>query len=182
MCIQEAAILDVLFKAGRGGGGLAEATSSTTSPDLTGLLVKELGLCAPSRSGSVCLTDRLAASASLLLPSQRILFSTAQMFRAVCCTALSCVYNKEVLVWRRREGSEVGEYAPLRRGGGHCAVGVNTEGCQLSPGPPTSQYSISSFPLFLPAHLSFLFSRGTDCVCMLAERVRVRPAGEEETH
>lgn len=135
-------------------GGLTEAT---TSPDLTGLLVKELGLCAPSRSGSVCLTERLAASASLSLPSQRILFSTAQMFRAVCCTALSCVYNKEVLVWRRREGSEVGEYAPLRRGGGHCAVGVNTEGCQLSPGPPTSQYSISSFPP--RASFFFIFQR-----------------------
>ncbi|KAF3847518.1 hypothetical protein F7725_020546 [Dissostichus mawsoni] len=28
------------------------------------------------------------------------------MFVAVCCASLSCVYNKEVLVWRRIEGSE----------------------------------------------------------------------------
>lgn len=96
--------------------GGPEATDSTTAPDLTGLLAEESGLCTPSRSGSVCLsvclTGRLAASVSFLLippPSQRILFSTAQMFEAVCCAALSCVYNKEVLVWRRREGSEVGE-------------------------------------------------------------------------
>lgn len=43
-----------------------------------------------------------------LPPSQRNLFSTSQMFRAVCCAVLSCVYNKEVLVWRRSEGKEVG--------------------------------------------------------------------------
>ena len=70
----------------------------------------------------------------VLPPSQRILFSTAQMFEAVRCAALSCVYNKEVLVWRRREGSEVGEWMLLRRGGGHRAVGVNTGWCQLSLG------------------------------------------------
>lgn len=97
-----------------------EATNSTRAPDLAELLVEELGLYTPSRSGficltvclTVCLTDCLAASVSLLLslpPSQRILFSATQMFRAVGCAALSCVYNKEVLVWRRREGSKVGE-------------------------------------------------------------------------
>lgn len=70
----------------------------------------------PALGPSVCLTDCLAASASLLLtlpPSQRILFSTTQMFRTVCCATLSCVYNKEVLVWRSREGREVGEWVPL---------------------------------------------------------------------
>lgn len=69
---------------------------------------------------SVCLTDCLAASVSLLLSmllSQRILFSATQMFEAVCCAALSCVYNKEVLVWRRRENSEVGG------GGTECCSG-----------------------------------------------------------
>lgn len=111
---------------------------------------------------SVCLTDCLAASVSFLLilpPSQRILFSATQMFGVVCCAALSCVYNKEVLVWRRREGSEVGEWVLLRRGGGHCAVGVNTGWCQLSLGPPTSQYSIPFF-LFSSPHIPFYFPEG----------------------
>lgn len=48
------------------------------------------------------------------------------MFGAVCCSALSCVYDKEVLVWRRREGSEVRELVLLRRAGVQCAVAVNT--------------------------------------------------------
>lgn len=64
----------------------------------------------PDQGPSVCLTDCLAASVSLLLASpDRILFSSTQMFRAVCCVALSCVYNKEVLVWWERAGSAVGE-------------------------------------------------------------------------
>lgn len=50
----------------RGLGGGAEATQSTTAPDLTGPLAEEFGLCTPSRSWSirpsVCLTDCLAAS------------------------------------------------------------------------------------------------------------------------
>ncbi len=70
-----------------------EATDSTTAPDLTGLLAEELGLCTPSRSGSVCLSA--SVSVLLILPlSQRILFSTTQMFGAVCCAALSCVYKR----------------------------------------------------------------------------------------
>lgn len=115
----------------------------------------------PSVCRSVGRSDRLAASVSFLLvlpPSQRILFSTPQMFAAICCAALSCVYNKEVLVWRRREGSEVEEWVLLRRGGGHCAVGVNTGWCQLSLWPLTSQCSM----LFLasPPDFPFYFPEG----------------------
>lgn len=121
--MQEGGTLDVLFKPGG-----PEATNSTTAPDLTGLLAEELGLCTRSRSGSVCRSNRLSGCLCLILAHSASipedLFSHTQMFGAVCCAALSCVYNKEVLVWRRREGSEVGELVLLRRGGGHCAVGV----------------------------------------------------------
>lgn len=144
--MQEAGTLNVLFKPGG-----PEATNSTTALDRTGLLAEELGLCTPSRSGSVCLS--VWQTVWLTLPtSQRILFFTTQMFGAVCCAALSCVYNKEVLVCRRRDGNKVGEWVLLRRGGGHCTVGINTGWCQLSLWPPTSQYSIPFFPFFLPTH------------------------------
>lgn len=110
---------------------------------------------------SVCLSGRLSGRLHLIpLPSQRNLFSTTQMFRAMCCAALSCVYNKEVSVWRRGEGSEVEERVLLRRGGGRCAVDVNTERCQLSPWPPTSRCNMAVFILFPAALPFFKFSTG----------------------
>lgn len=105
--------------------GGSEATDSTTAPHLTGPLAEALGLCTASKSVSVRPSDRESGCLGFP-PSQRILFYTRQMFGAVCRTTLSCVYNKEVLAWRRREGSEVRELVLLWRGGVHCAVGVNT--------------------------------------------------------
>lgn len=121
---------------------------------------------------SVCLSGRPSGCLRLIpLPSQRNLFSTTQMFRAICCATLSCVYNKEVSVWRRGEGSEVEERVLLRRGGGHCAVDVNTERCQLPPWPPKSRCSMAVF-ILLPAALPFfkIFLRDSS-ICMLAESV-----------
>lgn len=107
--MQEGAMLDALFKLGgaRDNQYCLGSGSDRASGEGVGALYPIQIWVLPS----VCLTDCLAMSVFLLLtlpPSQRILFSTTQMFGAVCCTALSCVYNKEVLVWRRREGSEVG--------------------------------------------------------------------------
>lgn len=167
MWIQEGAILDLLFT--WVGGGRQNDSATAPDPDLMGLLGIELGLCTPSRFRSVCRSHRLSGCLCLLLltppQSQRILFSTTQMFSVVCCAALSCVYNKEVLVWRWRKAVRWG--SECRWGGGvHCTVGVNTEWCQLSLGPPTSQYSIV-FPSFPPSISFFIFQRDR-CLWILA--------------
>lgn len=85
------------------------------------LLAKYLGPCTPSREldPHVCLEVCLAASVSFRLRPRGISFwgfsfpPTTQMFEAICRAALSCVYNKEVLVWKGRRG---------QRGGGAIAA------------------------------------------------------------
>lgn len=159
MWIQEGAILDLLFT--WVGGGRQNDSATAPDPDLMGLLGIELGLCTPSRFRSVCRSHRLSGCLCLLLltppQSQRILFSTTQMFSVVCCAALSCVYNKEVLVWRWRKAVRWG--SECRWGGGslHCWC----KHWMMPALPRASNKSIlHRFSLFSSEHIILYFPEG----------------------
>lgn len=72
-----------------------------------------------------------------------------QMFEAICRAALSCVYNKEVLVWTGRSSARWRSDRCRRRAGGHHAVDVGAERCQLClrPASESMQSNVSAFSI-----------------------------------
>lgn len=119
---------------------------------------------------SVCLSISqtvwlpLSPSCSLLLNPRGFCFPLRR------CSALSAVLHSAVFITKRCwfGGGERpwGGGVSADEGGVHCTVGVNTEWCQLSLGPPTSQYSIV-FPSFPPSISFFIFQRDR-CLWILA--------------
>lgn len=70
-----------------------------------------------------------------------------QMLEAICRAALSCVYNKEVLVWTGRRRSDGCRW----RAGGHRAVDAGAERCQIClwPASESMQANVSAFSIIL---------------------------------
>lgn len=183
LCKQEGGMLDARFKP-RGRGELSHHSSRiyNTSVRRFGALytIQVYIHLAGWLAGCliVCLNLYLFIYffAHAFIPKDFV-FNYTQMFRPIYTTALSCVYNKEVLVWRS-EGSEVEEWVLLKRGWGHSAVGVNTGWCQFSLWPQTTQCNMLVFSLIFPTTVTLVFSRGTATfACWLKE-----PAGGLETN
>lgn len=135
-----------------------------------------LGPGPPSREPDphVCLEVCLAAAVSLRLRPRGISFVVffsspplTQMFEAICCAALSCVYNKEVLVWTGRSSARWRSDRCPRRAGGHRAVEVSVERCQVChwPARESMQGNVFAFYIFFLScarhHFKNMNSRST---------------------